>query len=362
MLVAVNTGSASNRVDSLIKGRATMSTSTPLSHHIKGVVPALEVMQSKGFTAQDCLKGTGVLLSQLNDADRRISFQQELTFYRNILELARNPLIGLELGRVYLPQRYGIYGYALLSAPTLRHALRFATHFSQLTFSFFSMEFVVVGKAAKFSFRNSIAMEPELLHLFCDRELAATEAACSAIMGRSVAIERVQLLHDGRNRKQAYREFFGCEPEFLAPGIALEFSSSIVDSALPQSDAESSRYFHQQCQMLIAKMSSQSSFVDDVRQLVLARPGYFPDIEVVAEKLQMSTRTLRRRLKGENSSFQSIVNEVRYSLARQYLLETQLPMESISELLGYSEPGNFSHAFKRWSTISPTVYRRQQAE
>ncbi len=224
------------------------------------------------------------------------------------------------------------------------------------------MEFVVVGKAAKFSFSNSIAMEPELHHLFCDRELAATEAACSAIMGRSVAIERVQLLHDGHNRKPAYREFFGCEPEFLAPGIALEFSSSLLDSALPQSDAESSRYFHQQCQMLIAKMSSQSSFVDDVRQLVLARPGYFPDIELVAEKLQMSTRTLRRRLKGENSSFQSIVNEVRYSLARQYLLETQLPLESISELLGYSEPGNFSHAFKRWSTISPAAYRRQQAE
>jgi len=336
-----------------------MSTNKPLPHHIKGMAPALEVMQSKGFDAQDCLRGTGVLLGQLNDADRRISFQQELTFYRNILELSDDPLIGLDLGRAYLPQRYGIFGYALLSAPTLRHALNFATHFSQLTFSFFSMTLEVKGKTAEFAFSSSITMEPELLHLFCDRELAAAEAACSAIMGRSIAIEHVQLIHDGHNKKQAYADFFGCRPAFLAPRIAFQFSSSIIDVALPQSDAESSRYFHQQCQMLIAKMSNQSSFIDEVRQLALARPGYFPDIELVAEKLQMSTRTLRRRLKAENSSFQTIINDVRYSLAQQYLSDTELPLESISALLGYSEPGNFSHAFKRWSSMSPKAYRQK---
>lgn len=336
-----------------------MSTPEPITHHIKGVIPALEVMVAKGFTTQQCLRGTGILQSQLKDAERRISYQQELAFYRNLLELSGDPLIGLALGKAYLPQRYGIYGYTLLSAATLRHGLSFAADFSKLTFSHFNMDFSVTGKLAYFSFSDGPSMEPELLHLFCDREVVATEVACSAIIGRPLPVEQVYLVHDGHNRRQQYRDFFQCRVEFLAHHCGLAFKSALLDSPLPQSDAESSRYLRQQCQLLIAKMSHQSHFIDDVRQLILARPGYFPDIDYVAEKLQISTRTLRRRLKQEQGNYQAILNEVRYSLAKQYLGESRLPLEDISALLGYSDPGNFSHAFKRWSGMSPRQYRRQ---
>ncbi len=336
-----------------------MATPTPISHHIRGVLPSLDVMEAKGFTVQECLKGTGILQSRLKDAERRISIQQELCFYRNLLDLSGDPLLGLELGSAYLPQRYGIYGYAILSAATLRHSLSFAAHFSQLTFSFFEMEFSVKGQMASFAFSGGPSMENELLHLFCDRDAAAAQVAFNEIAGRAISLERVLLVHDGHDRQTAYREFFGCDVAFLASAIRLEFATRWLDTPLPQSDAESSQYLQQQCQLLIAKMSVQSHFVDDVRQLILARPGYFPDIEYLAEKLQMSVRTLRRRLKDENSRYQDILNEIRFSLARQYLDDTRLPLEDISELLGYSDPGNFSHAFKRWSGVSPREYRQQ---
>jgi AraC-like DNA-binding protein len=105
-------------------------------------------------------------------------------------------------------------------------------------------------------------------------------------------------------------------------------------------------------------MKAGSNFVDKVRQIILARPGYFPDIDYVAEKLNMTSRTLRRRLTREDSSYQEILVEVRYELAREYLATSTLPLEEISVLLGYSAPGNFSNAFKRWHGSSPREYRQ----
>jgi AraC-like DNA-binding protein len=77
----------------------------------------------------------------------------------------------------------------------------------------------------------------------------------------------------------------------------------------------------------------------------------------VAGQLALSTRTLRRRLEEEGSSFQGILDEVRFGLARDYLHNSSLPIEQIAELLAYSTPGNFSQAFKRWSGSSPRDYR-----
>ena len=79
-----------------------------------------------------------------------------------------------------------------------------------------------------------------------------------------------------------------------------------------------------------------------------------------AEKLKTSERTLRRRLSEENTSYQAILDEVRLELAREYLLETALPLHEIAALLGFSEPGNFTHTFKRWVGVTPNIFRKQK--
>jgi AraC-like DNA-binding protein len=111
--------------------------------------------------------------------------------------------------------------------------------------------------------------------------------------------------------------------------------------------------------MLITKLKSQSYFADDVRMILLAQPGQFPGIEHVAGQLHVSVRTLRRRLKEENSSFRELLDEVRFQLAKEYLLDTRLPLTEIAELVGYTEAGNFSHAFRRWSGQPPRDFRNQ---
>ncbi len=327
-------------------------------HPVRSLLPVLGVMEEQGFDRQACLKGTGILLSQLDDANARMSLQQELAFYHNMLDLSDDPTIGLKLGEPFVPQRYGLFGYALLSAATFRHALTLTENFGRLTFSFYTLKFGVSGKQTWFSFSEPPPFERELVDVYLDRDLSAAQVAFSEIMGESFPIEAVYVTHGGHGRQQVYRDYFGCEVHFRADEGKFAFSSSILEKPLPQSDPESSRHFQQQCQLLIAKLTTQGHFVDDVRMLMLARPGFFPDIDYVAEKLAMSTRTLRRRLKEEGSNYRALLDEIRFGLAKEYLGKTNLSMEEVCGLLGYSEPGNFSHAFRRWSGQSPRDWRQ----
>ena len=129
---------------------------------------------------------------------------------------------------------------------------------------------------------------------------------------------------------------------------------------MPLMDLEASAICQRQCQLLLARMSKSSGFVAQVRQLMVARPGSFPDIDRIAARLNMTSRTLRRRLAEEGSSYQKILADVRYELAREYLATSNLPVEEIAALLGYSNPGNFSCAFKRWHGTAPRMYRQER--
>lgn len=338
-----------------------MKAVIPTAHHIKGIRPSLDKMISLGFDESECLHGTGILLSELEQPDATITLQQELTFNRNLIQVSNNPLIGLQLGEAYPPQAYGILGYAMISAPTLRHALSITANYGGLTFTLFTLSSEIQGSSARLIFKPAVELEDDLLQLFTDRDTSAAKYAFSQILGVSLPLTKVLLAHPENNNQQDYEHYFGCSVEFEAESTSLEFSSKLLDTPLPQRNAETSNFCQQQCQMLIAKLSNQSSFIDDVRQMILARPAYFPDIEYIAEKLQISPRTLRRRLKEENSSYQELLNEIRYNLAKEYLSATQISLEEISELLDYSDPGNFSHAFKRWSGLSPREWRKENS-
>jgi AraC-like DNA-binding protein len=331
-------------------------------HPMRSLLPPLGVMEKLGHATLACLQGTGILLSQLRDPIAGVSLQQELAFYRNMLKLSGDPAIGLKLGEPFVPQRYGLFGYAMLSAATFRHALALTENFGRLTFSFFTLKFGVDGKQAWFSLSEPPPFEQELVDVYLDRDMSAGQVDFSEILGMPFPLTEVHLTHDGHRRQQVYRDHFGAPVYFGAEVGKFVFDSASLDAPLPQSDPETSLHFQQQCQMLLAKLVTHGQLVDHVRMIIISRPGFFPDIDYVAEKLDMSSRTLRRRLREEGSSYRQILDEIRFELSREYLANTELPIDEISVLLGYSEPGNFCHAFRRWGGQPPSSWRLQYGE
>ena len=79
--------------------------------------------------------------------------------------------------------------------------------------------------------------------------------------------------------------------------------------------------------------------------------------ESVAEALVTSLRNLQRNLKKEGVSYKELLEDVRRELAAHYMEQSEMSINEITFLLGFSEPANFSRAFKRWTGVCPSEFR-----
>lgn len=338
-----------------------MGSKVNTSHHIKAIPLAIEAMVAMGFKPGDCLAGTDLTEKNIRSGSLRdLSFtlEQEFRFHRNLLEMTDNPMLGLLLGKAYRLEAFGLLGYAFMSAPTLRHALIVLRNYGPLTFTLFNIDFLTEGKRGILRLSPDIPIPEDLITYYVDRDMTAGVCGGRNSLRRPLEPQLIQLMHHGEDQRELYERHFRCPIAFSADASELRIDAKLLDEPMPLGDAETTAQCEQQCRLLIARMSAGNTFVDRVRQMIAARPGYFPDIDYVAEKLNMTSRTLRRRLAQEDSSFQEILSEVRYELAREYLATSSLPLEEISVLLGYSAPGNFSNAFKRWHGSSPRNFRQ----
>ncbi len=331
-----------------------------MGHHIRALPPALTAMQALGYSAADCLAGTGLREQDLAAADTAPAFslEQEFRFHRNLLALTGDPVLGLTLGRAYRIESYGLLGYAFLSAPTLRHAMTIVRNYGPLSFTLFDIDFRVEGAVASLRFAPGRYIPDDLLTFYVDRDLTAAVYGSNSALPEAIEPRSVRLMHGEGGRRDRYERHFGCPVAFDCAVSELRINAAGLDAPMPLRDAQTSALCQQQCRLLLARMSQSGGFVEQVRQLIVSRPGYFPDADYVAEKLGMNTRTLRRRLARENSSYREILDELRYQLAREYLGTSSLPVEEIAAMLGYSNPGNFTNAFKRWHGLPPSEYRQ----
>ncbi len=326
------------------------------SHGVKSLKVAIGLLQSRGIATRDCLRGTGVAEADLGNLDLRIGLQQELTFYRNILALTGDPLIGLRIGAQYRLPNYGIWGYAVMSAPDLRAALTLAFRFLYLTYTCHDISLETSAK------RTALKLVPlrdyeECSQIITDRDTSALFHLASEMLGRTLPLQKIDFIHRGTRYRREYRAYFGCPVDFGNDSTELHLPPAVLGETLPHSDPSTARLTEHQCELLVAGINQRPGVSNEVQQLIRSRPGRFPSIDEIARSMGRSPRSLRRQLTDEGHSYSGLVNEMRYQLAREYLEVTPLSMQQIAQSLGYSEPSNFTHAFKRWSGVSPQAYR-----
>ncbi|MBI8301027.1 HTH-type transcriptional regulator VqsM, partial [Pseudomonas aeruginosa] len=86
-------------------------------------------------------------------------------------------------------------------------------------------------------------------------------------------------------------------------------------------------------------------------------PDQYPSLVTTAKYLRMNERTVRRRLADEGCTYRQIVDKARKERAIALLLNSSIPVDRISDILGYSETASFRHAFRRWTGQSTTEFR-----
>ena len=119
------------------------------------------------------------------------------------------------------------------------------------------------------------------------------------------------------------------------------------------------QYLETELNQHLAQQVREQSFAGFVQQeLYAAIPSSFFMVEDIAHRLGLSVRTLQRNLSAENTSFKQELQAVQKAMAFSYL-KMGLPTEEISSLIGYSEVNTFSRAFKKWTGMTLTEYKKE---
>ena len=168
----------------------------------------------------------------------------------------------------------------------------------------------------------------------------------------------IQFAHARPNDVTPFKAAFNCPLRFDAQFSAVVFSTRWLEQSLPGADP--ARYQALQERMNLSESECERLIVEKVRcalrSMVLSGTA---SSDGVASLLDISERTLRRRLEAEGTSFQALLNDTLLTLARQLMSETSLSLSAISAALRYRDLATFSTAFKRWTGISPSQWRRE---
>jgi len=151
-----------------------------------------------------------------------------------------------------------------------------------------------------------------------------------------------------------YRRVFRGMPRFDSDRAAIRFRSEWLSRVLPGADAARRQALERQVQAF-----GQGDFLDRVvRSLrtLLVKGRHSGDD--VAQTLALHRRTLNRRLHAHGTSFQEVLDTVRFEMARQYLADGEIAMEEVALALGYSGLSSFERSFRRWSGRTPGRWRR----
>jgi AraC-like DNA-binding protein len=155
----------------------------------------------------------------------------------------------------------------------------------------------------------------------------------------------------------AYREYLGVSitwsPEYTVSFSAREASRPFVTANEPMWES-----FEPALRTRLSQLEAGATMTGRVHSALLELlPAGSGTVQAVARELAVSTRTLQRQLRSEDTSFQSVLNDTRESLARHYLAQGHLSTPEIAFLVGYEEPSSFYRAFHGWTGQTPQRVR-----
>lgn len=333
-----------------------MDTPVDLPQKIAMLVATL---QGEGIPASQVLAMTGITPAQLADPGFRVSTRQLLTVLTRCAQLSRDPAFALRAGLRLRVNHFGLYGYALLSCPTPREAIQFAVRYRALATPLLGLEVRESSTDLCWSFSDlhGLGEGSELLRLACEIQFTTQLSLHRDVMGADIRPSEVRAAYPAPEHAACYELLLGCPVHFGAPSSDISFSAKWLTQPIAWDHPIPATLIRETCDRLLNDLQPASGTASQVCALLLAQPGRFPDIELLAQHLHMSSRTLRRKLLMEGTSYQQLLDGVRHRLATDYLSTTKLNTEDVAASLGFSDAANFRQAFKRWTGRRPSDYR-----
>ena len=312
-------------------------------------------LQDLGVSPQAVLSQAGLPATLFDQDKAYVSTDELFALYRGIAEEAKDPAFGLKIGTEDRVERYDPISIAALYARSFRDALQRMARYKQLTCPE-EIHVVERGNECRVQFEWLLAEgdEPAMLIDLC---FAWVVAIARRGTGVALSPKRVEFKRPEALRPM-YEQHFSCAVKFDSRANVLVFDKADIERAFVTHNADLLAIVAPQLEAELSQQLAQRTFREQVKatlKKILA--GRRPELRAVARELRVSTRTLQRRLTGEQVTFQQLIAEARRELAQHYLLHSSLELNETAYLLGYEDANSFFRAFHQWEGTTPGEWR-----
>ena len=291
------------------------------------------------------------------------AFRSDLLSYEDLFRLRRElgipEELSLRVGRDFDISHYGVLGYAMMSAATLAQAVQIAVRYHRTAEPLLTVNMRSDAKQVYVLLENSYHLDTDFYRSVVEEMIGTFPSLWETLTGKVILPERLMVAYPDPGYSAVYADVFGRLPQFDAVETAYAISKTAMSLPLVKADASTFALLEQSCRELLEEIRQAENFTNSVREVLLREMSSVNTAADVAQHLNVSERTVRRKLANENTAFHELVDDVRTRLAKDYLSGTEMTAQEIAELLGYTEASNFRRAFVRWTHVTPQRYRRQ---
>lgn len=333
-------------------------TASTLSSWARAIARALD---AAGIDSVPLLDRAGLDRKLLDDPTARYPQDRLTAFWRLAVEASGDETLGLKVSRYLTPTTFHALGFASASASTLREAFEQIERYFRVVSNTGGLGLDRVGEV--YELRITLPGEgPAPADEAIDAFVSIFVRTCRSRVGRDYSPLRIRLRRPEPGDPQAFLDVFRCPVEFAADDNVLIFDRATLEKPLADANPELARHNEQVLVRLLAELERSDIRARVHAALIDLLSRGEPSAEKVAARLHMSLRSLQRKLAEIGVSYESLLTNTRHELALSYIHDARYSVAEITYLLGFSDSSSFSRAFRRWTGVSPSVYRQQSEQ
>ncbi|WP_019142243.1 AraC family transcriptional regulator [Noviherbaspirillum massiliense] len=320
--------------------------------------PLLEAAGTRGVAVRELACAAGLAPDALEPLPASLPVREYVRLLDAGAQLAGDADFGLHVGECVKLGTYNVYGLILLSCENFGQALQQTMRFEGLAHDLGRSSLQVDGGIAEYRWHSQL---PGASRHLAESVFAGIQTLGSWLAGQPLPPAQIAFAHAAPEDCSEHWRIFGKDVRFGAGMNAARFDAALLSWPVRNADVGLYPVLQRHAEQLLQeKLRSQhdNSVVGQVRAAIvrnLAQDG--ARLSCVAQEMNVTQRTLQRKLKESGITFQQLLDQTRHELAQEYLKQDKLSLAEIAFLLGYQEQSSFCHAFKEWTGVNPGAYR-----
>lgn len=319
------------------------------------VIAIARTIEELGFDPVTIFRAAGLGTTEAEYMHSRVAISQLAIIWQKGVEVTSNDALGIEVAQRIRPITLDALSMSLFASETLMSALyRFARYHTMISDAL-EMEIEADELSVRLILKN---FYPHRAKEGIDCALASPLHFCREISREDIVPEMVCFTRPPPKCLDRFENFFHCPMTFNSGANSITLSRGLLERALPGSNKEISDHLEGLVEKYVTSRKRTGTLNQAYKIIIKYLPSSKISEKLLAEHFNCSTRQLQRKLKDEGTSFRELLDKIRTDLAKHYIKVNQFSIAETAYLLGYSDPNNFSRAFKKWTGVTPGEYRK----